>query len=99
MIKEIVFMLGMLYIFAYCCIYTSYLTYNTLDSIGLEPEYKTRKMIGTPYYHAYVECEGFDLFLNPFREYGEVKDSIPPNESNQWGSFFNPITKNFIKVF
>ena len=99
MIKEIVFILGILYISAYCCIYTSYLTYNILNKAGYNPEYKSRKMIGTPYNHLYTKCNDLELFLNPFREYGKPRDTIPPNELNQWGSFFNPVTKEFIEVF
>ena len=98
MIKEIVFMLGILYIFAYCCIYTSYLTYNTLNTLGIEAKYKKADMIGTPYNHYYVQSGDYNLFLNPFREYGEPMDAIPPNELKQWGKVFNPVSKEFVRV-
>ena len=99
MLTKIILLGSILYLIMYGCIYTSYITYNLLSIFGLNCEYKIKDIEGTEFAHQYVECEGYNLFLNPLKEYGPSEDSIPPNEKPQWGKLFNPITNEFVEVF
>ena len=72
--------------------------------LGFNPEYRSVDMIGTEYSHAYVHVLGCDLFLNPFREYGdtyrvdESTDKFIKRYSN-WGQLYVPILDEFVTIW
>lgn len=72
-IKVILSLLIIVQFIFYGCIYVSFITFSFLSMLGFEPEYQDRQIIESKYGHAYVHCNGHDLFLNPLGEYGEIR--------------------------
>lgn len=61
-------------------------------------------MPGTEYSHAYVHVLGYDLFLNPFREYDDTYRVRTTTEEfidsySNWGKLYIPIYDGFVTVF
>ena len=87
------------YIVSYTCIYTAYIAYNVLSP--LNPEYRSKEMIGTKYSHFYVNINGHDLFLNPLRNYSDDYKTYGSNENyidgiRNWGYLYVPVLDIFI---
>ena len=104
MLKSTIIILLIIYISCYCCIYNSYVIFSVADTLELNPEYRSVDMPGTEYSHAYVHVLGYDLFLNPFREYDDtykVRTTSAEFISSQlnWGKIYVPILDEFITVF
>lgn len=92
-----------IYISCYCCIYNSYIIFSVADTLKLNPEYRSVDMPGTEYYHAYVHVLGYNLFLNPFSEYGNTYTSHESTNEfikyySNWGQLYVPIFDKFITV-
>ena len=100
----ILILLSIIYISFYCCIYNSVVVFGVSDILGFNPEYRSVDMIGTEYSHAYVHVLGYDLFLNPFREYDDTYRVRKTTEEfidlySNWGKLYVPILDKFITVF
>ena len=101
--KIILISIILIYISCYCCIYNSYVVFSVSDILGFNPEYRSVEMVGTEYYHAYVHVFGCDLFINPFREYGDIyivhksTDEFVNYYSN-WGQLYVPILDEFVTI-
>lgn len=104
MIKYTIILLLIIYISCYCCIYNSVVLFSVADTLKLNPEYRSVDLPGTELSHAYVHVSGYDLFLNPFREYDDTyrvrttTDEFISSQSN-WGQLYVPILDEFITVF
>ena len=104
MIKYATIILLIIYISCYCCIYNSVVIFSVADTLKLNPEYRSVDLPETEYSHAYVHVLGYDLFLNPFREYDDTyrvrktTDEFIDLYSN-WGQLYIPIYDEFITVF
>lgn len=72
-IKVLLSLLIIVHFIFYGCIYVSFITFSFLDMVGLNPEYQDRQIVGSKYGHAYVHYNGYNLFLNPLGEYGEIR--------------------------
>ena len=103
LLSVLTIILAIVYIASYMCVYTAALMYLILESVGLDPELRSKKMIDTDYLHVYVSVSGIDLFLNPFREYSTEYKQYNNVEDlkerlNNWGELYNPINDKFIKI-
>lgn len=102
MFKFIFLILIIYYIISYCCIYTAIITYHITKPFN--PEYRKIDMNTINHnYHAYVHVFGLDLFLNPFREYGEytiikTHEEYMNNIKSQFGEIYIPILNKSIKI-
>lgn len=104
MMKGIVFLVVLIYAMMYMCIYTAAVNYTVLRVVGLDPEIRSKDIIGTQYAHCYVHVCGIDIFLNPFRKYSEEYTTIRDVEGIKnyypnWGEIFNPLTSDFVKIW
>ena len=95
----VISILVLYYIVSYTCIYTAYITYNLLSP--LNPEYRSKEMIGTDYRHFYVNVMGHALFLNPLREYSDDYKTYGSNENyisriRNWGYLYVPVLDIFV---
>ena len=103
MIRYVTIILIIIYISCYCCIYNSVVLFSVADTLNLNPEYRSVDLPSTEYSHAYVHVLGYDLFLNPFREYDDTyrvrttTDEFIDLYSN-WGQLYVPILDEFITV-
>ena len=103
MFKSTIIILLIIYISCYCCIYNSYVIFSVADTLKLNPEYRSVDIPGTEYSHAYVHVMGYDLFLNPFREYDDTYRVRTTTEEFidaqlNWGKLYDPILDKFITV-
>lgn len=99
MFKKLLLLFIIYYLTSYCCIYVSIVTFELTEQFN--PEYRCVDMTGTEYAHVYVHVYNHDLFLNPFRQYGntyriyntteEIKKVCP-----NYGQLYVPVLDVFI---
>jgi len=97
----VVSLLVLYYIMSYCCIYNSVVIFEITKPYN--PEYRSVDLLGSDYSHAYVHVFGYDLFLNPFREYDDtyrVRTTTEEfiNAYPNWGQLYVPVLDKFVTV-